>query len=388
MNKKDAEKQLREIERGTEEIIPLESLKKDILEGKKLKVKFGVDPTAPELHLGHTVVMEKLRTFQKYGHEIILIIGDFTAMIGDPSGRTIQRPVLSEKDIKANVKSFTNQISKILSRENLKIVHNSAWLKKLGTEGVIKLASLYTVAQMLERNDFSERYSSGNAISIMEFIYPLLQGYDSYEVESDLEIGGTDQKFNLLVGREIQKNMGQSQQSILTMPLLEGTDGVRKMSKSYGNHIGINENPQDIFGKIMSVSDEMMLKYYQLLTLENIETVKQMHPMEAKKALAHFIVEKYHGSEAASKAREGFSRVFSEGKIPDEMKQYRLKSREKIVDIMSETGLAPSKKAAKRLIEQGGVEFSGERITDTKHSLEPGADGVLKVGKRGFLKLL
>ncbi len=388
MNKKDAEKQFREIERGSEEIIPLDSLKKNILSEKKLKVKFGVDPTAPELHLGHTVVMEKLSTFQKYGHEIILIIGDFTAMIGDPSGRTVQRPVLSEKEIKDNVKSFKNQIFKILSHENLKIVHNSAWLKKLGTEGVIKLASLYTVAQMLERNDFSERYKNGNAISIMEFIYPLLQGYDSYEVEADLEIGGTDQKFNLLVGREIQKNMGKSQQSILTMPLLEGTDGVRKMSKSYGNHIGINEKPSDIFGKIMSISDEMMLKYYKLLTLEEIDNVKKMHPMKAKKELARRIVEKYHGCEAALKSQKRFSRVFSEGKTPDDMEQYRLRSEEKIVDIISKTGLSSSKKAAKRLIEQGGVELDGKKITDINCRVEPSCTGVLKIGKRGFLKLL
>ncbi|MGM0568098.1 MAG: tyrosine--tRNA ligase [Elusimicrobiota bacterium] len=390
MSIKKFNQQWKEIKRGSEEIIPEESLREKILAGQKLKVKFGIDPTTPDLHLGHTVVMEKLSVFQKQGHQIILIIGDFTAAIGDPSGRTRERPVLSKEEIKENVKSFEKHIFKILKKKNLKIVKNSKWLEELGGRGIIKLASNCTVARMLERSDFSQRYQKGNAISITEFLYPLLQAYDSFAIKADVEIGGTDQKFNLLLGRHVQQALGGEPQAVLTMPLLEGTDGVRKMSKSYANHIGINEKPEDFYGKVMSVSDEMMFKYYTLLTGEDIEKVKRAHPMEAKKALAFNLVEKYHGREKACEAEKYFENVFSKGKQPgrDKIKEYELKGKEKLVDIIKKNSMASSKGEAKRLMKQGGVKLNDEKVMDINYSLAPGFSGILKVGKRSFLKIV
>jgi len=387
MNEERVKNQWPVIQRGAEEIIGANELQKKISKGKKLRVKFGADPTAPDLHLGHTVVMEKLKAFQELGHTIVFIIGDFTAMIGDPSGRTAERPVLTKEEIEESVRGYEKQIFKILERKNVELVRNSKWLSKLGSEGVIRLASNYTVAQMLERNDFSQRYSKGNPISITEFLYPLLQGYDSVEVKSDIEIGGTDQKFNLLVGREMQRNMGQEPQAILTMPLLEGTDGIRKMSKSYGNHIGIDEPPEEMFGKIMSVSDEMMYRYYELLTLKDIKEIKKMHPMEAKKQLARELIAKYHGESSAEKAASEFEKVFSKGDVPSDIEVYRLKCEKKIIDIIFEEKMLPSKSEAKRFIIQGGVTFNDEKITDIKSKLAPGQNGVLKVGKRKFIEI-
>jgi len=385
--KKDIEEQLNIITRGAEELIGTDDLKNKLSAGRKLRVKFGADPTAPDLHLGHTVVMEKLRQFQELGHRVLFIIGDFTAMIGDPSGRTTERPVLSKEAIAESVKGYRKQIFRILDEEKTELLTNSSWLKALGSEGLIRLASNCTVARMLERNDFSERYRAGNPISITEFIYPLLQGYDSVEVDSDIEIGGTDQKFNLLMGRDFQRAAGKSPQAILTMPLLEGTDGVKKMSKSYGNHIGINEPPKEIFGKVMSLSDDMMYRYYSLLTLENMEEVRSGHPMEAKKRLAELIIEKYNPSPEAQKAREEFERVFSDKELPDEFPSFKLESPMKIADILFESGIASSKAEAKRLIKQGGVRTDDKRISDINATISPGKPRVIRAGKRNFLQV-
>ncbi len=387
MNDQNFKKQLNIISRGTDEIIGQETLVEKLKKGKKLRVKFGADPTAPDLHIGHTVVMEKLVQFQKLGHTVIFIIGDFTARIGDPSGRSKERPVLGKDEIEKSIEGFKDQIFKVLSPKNIELVRNSTWLDKLGPEGIIKLASRYTVARMLERNDFSKRYKKGNPISISEFLYPLLQGYDSVEIESDIEIGGTDQKFNLLVGRELQRAKGASPQSILTMPLLEGTDGVKKMSKSYGNHIGINEPPYEMLGKIMSVSDDMMKRYYKLLTTEDMDKVEKMHPMKAKKNLARKITEKYHGSEEARWALKKFDRVFSKGKEPEDMDLYRVNKEEKLVDIIAGKNILSSKSQVKRFIKQGAISVDGKKIKNRNHTVSPGKEKTVKIGKRNFLKL-
>lgn len=387
MNKKDIKKQWEVISRGVDEIIGEQELKEKLLKGKKLRVKFGVDPTASDLHLGHTVIMEKLKAFQRLGHKIIFIIGDFTALIGDPSERDSTRPMLTKKEIQASVRNYKKQIFKILDTENIETVRNSSWLKKLGSEGVIKLASSYTVARMLERNDFSKRYEEGNPISITEFIYPLLQGYDSVVVKADIEIGGTDQKFNLLVGRHMQQQMGLVPQSILTMPLLEGTDGIKKMSKTYNNHISIDELPDEMFGRIMSISDDLMLRYYELLTGEDIEKVRSMHPMEAKKNLARILVSKYHSNSTALKSQNKFESIFSNGKIPEDIKIYKLSCDEKVVDVIYNNRILKSKAEVKRYINQGAVTLNGEKIDDINYRISAGRGGILKIGKRNFLKV-
>ncbi len=391
MSNVELEKQWEIISRGSEEIIGEEELKKKLLQGKKLRVKFGADPTAPELHLGHTVVMEKLRSFQELGHKVIFIIGDFTAMIGDPSGRTVERPILTKDEIEKSIAGYEKQIFKILKKENIELRRNSEWLKALGAEGIIELSKHYTVARMLERNDFEARYKKGNPITITEFIYPLLQGYDSVELESDIEIGGTDQKFNLLVGRELQKDKSQCPQAILTMPLLEGTDGVRKMSKSYGNHIGIDESPSEIFGKIMSVSDELMFRYYTLLTDVNVESIKEIHPMEAKKKLAWDIVARYHNEKAAEEAKNGFEQVYSKREAPSVVEKVTIKKGDniKLIDVIklvwnkqrSKDGEI-SNAEVKRKIAEGAVTFNGDKITDRNFVLKHGDNGVVSYGKK------
>jgi len=389
MNEERVKNQWPVIQRGAEEIIGANELQKKISKGKKLRVKFGADPTAPDLHLGHTVVMEKLKAFQELGHTIVFIIGDFTAMIGDPSGRTAERPVLTKEEIEESVRGYEKQIFKILERKNVELVRNSKWLSKLGSEGVIRLASNYTVAQMLERNDFSQRYSKGNPISITEFLYPLLQGYDSVEVKSDIEIGGTDQKFNLLVGREMQRNMGQEPQAILTMPLLEGTDGIRKMSKSYGNHIGIDEPPGQMYGKIMSISDEMMYRYYTLLTNVDVNKVKSMHPKDAKAELAERIVAKYHGEHQGKVERQEFDRVHSRGGIPNTADNYSINEKEsKLIDVIYDYYMGIKKidcsktKLKKELFPKGAVKFNGEKITDINYKINSSDEGVVQVGSK------
>jgi tyrosyl-tRNA synthetase len=375
------------IKRGCSELISEEELKRKLAKNVPLRVKFGVDPTSPDIHLGHTVLLNKLKLFQELGHKIVFLIGDFTARIGDPSGRSETRPMLSLEEIAANVETYQSQVFRILDRDKTEVVFNSAWLKGLGAEGILKLASQYTVSRMLERDDFEKRYKGGQPISIVEFLYPLLQGYDSVAVKADIELGGNDQKFNLLVGRDFQRGNNQEPQVALTMPLLEGTDGVRKMSKSYGNYIALNDTPKDMFGKIMSISDELMLKYYELLTEEDISAVKAMHPREAKANLGEIITARYHGADAAKEAREDFDNVFSQKNNPDEMGLYVCKEENiKLSDLLLASNMVSGKNEARRLIEQGGIKLNGEKLTEDK-TITIKAECVLQAGKRKFKKI-
>jgi tyrosyl-tRNA synthetase len=378
------------VKRGTTEIISIEELAKKLQKKEKLTVKFGADPTAADIHLGHTVPLEKLKQFQDFGHEIVFIIGDFTAMIGDPTGRSVLRKPLSRDEIMKNAETYTNQVFKILDKNKTKVVYNSEWLEKLGVKGLLELASKYTVARMLERDDFSKRYKSNLPISIIEFLYPLIQGYDSVHLKADVEIGGNDQKFNLLVGRELQRDYGFEPQVVLTVPLLEGLDGEKKMSKSYGNYVGINENPNDIFGKIMSVSDELMMKYYELLTIENLEEIKNIHPKTAKENLAQILIEKFWTKDLAVSAKEEFNKVFKLKEIPDDILEIEIESEKStlaIQDLLIELKLVDSKNEARRMIEQGAVKINQEKISDLKAIINSKNDDVIQVGKRKFAKV-
>ena len=348
----------------------------------------GADPTAADLHLGHTVILNKLKVFQDLGHRIVFLIGDFTAKIGDPSGRSETRPVMTDEQIAENVKTYTEQVFKILDREKTEIVYNGKWLNALGISGLLRLAGKSTVAQMLVRDDFEKRYKEDKPISIVEFLYPLLQAYDSVELKADVELGGSDQKFNLLMGRQIQRDYGQEPQVVITMPLLEGTDGVKKMSKSYNNYIALNDSPRDMFGKVMSVSDEMMFKYYELLTQADLKAVREMHPKQAKLALAQEITGRYHGKEAAGAAREEFEKVFAKKDLPDDMEEYVLKaSSVKLSDLLAESKMVSSKNEARRLIEQGGVKIDSQKAVGDCE-IKSGKEFVLQAGKRKFKKIL
>lgn len=388
------EEQLSIIKRGTVEIIEEEELLKKLKEGRPLRVKAGFDPTAPDLHLGHTVLLQKLRQFQQLGHEVYFVIGDFTAMIGDPTGRSETRPPLSREEVLENAKTYEHQVFKILDPEKTNIVFNSTWLSELGTEGIIKLAGKYTVARMLERDDFSKRFKEGIPIYIHEFIYPLLQGYDSVFLKADVELGGTDQKFNLLVGRDLQRAFGQEPQVCITLPLLVGLDGVRKMSKSYQNYIAIQEEPESMFGKIMSISDDLMWEYYTLLTdytEEEIENFKKnLHPMEAKKKLAHYIVERFHGKEQADKALEFFVKTFSQREFPEEAPiievPYGLKRR--AYELLFELGIEGSKNSARRVVEGGGLRINGKKVEDPNQEIEVKEELRLQVGKKRFYRVV
>lgn len=376
------------IKRGTNEIIGIEDLEKKLASGKKLRVKLGADPTSPDLHLGHTVVLNKLKVFQDLGHQVVFLIGDFTAKIGDPSGRSETRPMMTDEQIAKNVKTYTEQVFKILDKDKTEIVYNSKWLNALGISGLLQLAGKCTVAQMLVRDDFEKRYKEDKPISIVEFLYPLLQAYDSVELKADIEFGGNDQKFNLLLGREIQRDYGQEPQVVITMPLLEGTDGVRKMSKSYNNYIALNDKPKDMFGKIMSISDEMMYKYYELLTQADIKAVKAMHPKEAKLALAQEITEKYNGKEEAVKAKEEFEKVFAKKDIPDDIEEYILKNPSiKLSDLLAESKMVSSKNEARRLIEQGGVKIDSQKV-EADFEIKSEEPFILQAGKRKFKKVI
>jgi tyrosyl-tRNA synthetase len=388
------EEQLGIIKRGVVEIIEEEELLKKLKEGRPLKVKAGFDPTAPDLHLGHTVLLQKLRQFQQLGHEVYFVIGDFTAMIGDPTGRSETRPPLSREEVLENAKTYEHQVFKILDPEKTNIVFNSTWLSGLGTEGIIKLAGKYTVARMLERDDFSKRFREGVPIYIHEFIYPLLQGYDSVFLKADVELGGTDQKFNLLVGRDLQRAFGQEPQVCITLPLLVGLDGVRKMSKSYQNYVAIQEEPESMFGKIMSISDDLMWDYYTLLTdytEEEIEDFKKnLHPMEAKKKLAHFIVERFHGKEQADKALEFFVKTFSEREFPEDAPiievPYGLKRR--AYELLFELGIESSKNSSRRVVEGGGLRINGVKVEDPNQEIEIKGELRLQVGKKRFYRVV
>ena len=388
------EEQLRLIKEGTVEIIEEEELLKKLKEGRPLRIKAGFDPTAPDLHLGHTVLLQKLRQFQQLGHEVYFLIGDFTAMIGDPTGRSQVRPPLSKEEVLENAKTYEEQVFKVLIPEKTRIVFNSSWLSSLGTEGIIKLAAKYTVARMLERDDFSQRFKEGIPIYIHEFIYPLLQGYDSVFLRADVELGGTDQKFNLLVGRDLQRAYGQEPQVCITLPLLVGLDGVRKMSKSYGNYIGIKEEPNQMFGKIMSISDELMWEYYLLLTdytKEEVEKFKiNMHPMEAKKMLAHYIVSRYHSKEEADKALEFFEKTFSKREFPQDAPVIKVERgyRKKAYELLVELGIEATKNSARRLIEGGGLKINGKKVEDANQEIEIVEELKVQVGKKKFYRII
>ena len=388
------EKTLSIFARGSDEIIPLDELKAKLKKGKPLKIKAGFDPTAPDLHLGHTVLINKLIQLQDLGHEILFLIGDFTAMIGDPTGKSATRPPLSDEQIQENSKTYQDQVFKILDKNKTQVVFNSHWMKKLTSADMIKLASQQTVARMLERDDFSKRYKSGQGISIHEFLYPLVQGYDSVALEADVELGGTDQKFNLLMGRELQKNNNQEPQIILTMPILEGLDGVQKMSKSLNNYIAIDDSPDEMFGKIMSISDDLMWRYLELLSFESMETIESWktevdqgeNPRNIKFRLANEIITRFHSEEDAKVANQNFIDLFAKNKIPDEMDEYEFEAGIKIGNLLKDANLVDSTSEAFRMIKQGAVKIDGEKVADKDINL-PSGTAVYQVGKRKFARI-
>ena len=389
------------IRRGSSEIIPEEELvkklEKSLKENKQLNIKLGCDPTRPDLHLGHSVVLRKLAQFQELGHQAILIIGDFTGMIGDPSGRNATRPPLTFEEARENAKSYLEQAGKILNSNSAKIIYNSDWLGKMNFEDVIRLASKYTVARMLERDDFTKRFKGGIPISMHELLYPLAQAMDSVAIESDVELGGTDQKFNLLVGRDIQREYGKEPQVILTMPLLVGTDGTEKMSKSYDNYIGIDEPAKEIYGKSLRIPDELIYTYYELAsnaTNDELKSIKEdlendkVNPRDIKRALARRLVAMYHSTEAADNAEKEFDNIFINKGIPDDIEEMVLEHETNILELIVNIKFAPSKGEARRLLTQGGVSIDNEKITDIAYIVKKDKEKILKVGKRKFIKLL
>jgi tyrosyl-tRNA synthetase len=381
-------------QRGTDEILPLDELKKKLAKNKPLRIKAGFDPTAPDLHLGHTVLINKLKQLQDLGHEILFLIGDFTGMIGDPTGKSATRPPLTQEQVIENSQSYQDQVFKILDKEKTTIVYNSEWMNKMSSAEMVQLASQQTVARMLERDDFSKRYKSGKSISIHEFLYPLIQGYDSVVLESDVELGGTDQKFNLLMGRELQKQAGMEQQVILTMPILEGLDGVQKMSKSLDNYIGIDDAPDDMFGKIMSISDELMWRYLELLSFESLDTITSWkievengeNPRNIKFRLAEEIITRFHSSAAAKQAQQNFINRFAKNKVPDEMPEFNFDSGIKIANLLKDAGLVNSTSDAFRMIKEGAAKIEGEKIADRNLVAESGT-AIYQVGKRKFARV-
>jgi len=401
----DIDHQLRVIKRGCDELIVEAELREKLKSGRPLRVKLGLDPTAPDLHLGHTVVINKLRQFQDLGHHVQFLIGDFTGMIGDPSGKNATRPPLSREQILRNAKTYQDQVFKILDANKTEVLFNSRWSDELGAAGLMGLAGKWTVARMLERDDFGKRYATRQPIAIHEFLYPLMQGYDSVAMKSDVELGGTDQKFNLLVGRELQKHYGQQQQCILTMPLLEGIRGVDKMSKSLDNYVGISESPEAIFGKLMSVSDELMWRYLELLSFESLETLAKWkkevsggrNPRDIKVLLAREIVARFHGAAAAERAQADFEARFKHGAMPEGIPEITVKVHGKstpgkvpemaITKVLKESRLVSSASEALRMIEQGGVRIDGEKVTDKALSVKQGDTVVLQVGKRKFARV-
>ena len=388
------DEQLAIIQRGTDEILPLDELKTKLKKNKPLRIKLGMDPTAPDLHLGHTVVINKMKQLQDLGHEIIFLIGDFTGMIGDPTGKNVTRKPLTKEDVLENAKTYQDQIFKILDKEKTTIAFNSAWMSKMSSTEMISLASKHTVARMLERDDFSKRYKGGQAISIHEFLYPLVQGYDSVALRADMELGGSDQKFNLLVGRELQKQANMEPQVILTMPILEGLDGVQKMSKSLDNYIGIDEDPDSMFGKIMSISDELMWRYLELLSFESLETIESWkkevengeNPRNIKFRLAEEIITRFHSNKEAKKAQQNFIDRFAKNQIPEEMDEYTFSKGLKIANLLKDSDLVNSTSEAFRMIKQGAVKMDGEKINDKDFTPNLGTS-VYQVGKRKFARV-
>jgi tyrosyl-tRNA synthetase len=390
--------QLQELVRGSDEVLPENGLEAKLKKNRPLIVKAGFDPTAPDLHIGHTVLINKMRQFQEFGHEVVFLIGDFTGMIGDPSGKNATRPPLSPEEIRANAETYESQIFKILDEKATRVDFNSRWMGKMDAAGLIKLSSHHTVARMLERDDFNKRYTGGQPISIHEFMYPIVQGYDSVALKADVELGGTDQKFNLLVGRQLQQDFGQEQQVVLTMPLLEGLDGVQKMSKSLGNYIGITDAPGEMFGKIMSISDDLMWRYFELLsfrTLDDVNGLKRrvdegLNPRDAKFELAAEIVERFHDAAAAIAAKDEFVARFQQGAMPEEMPELSLQGRDGrlgIAHLLKAAGLVASTSEAFRMIKQGAVRIDGERVADRDLEIEAGSTSVYQVGKRKFARV-
>jgi tyrosyl-tRNA synthetase len=389
---------LAELRRGCDEIIPENALVERLSANRPLRIKAGFDPTAPDLHLGHTVLINKLRAFQQLGHEIIFLVGDFTASIGDPTGKNETRKPLTREQVEANARTYQDQVFKILDPERTRVVRNSEWLDRLGADGIIRIAAQYTVARMLERDDFSKRYKSGQPIAVHEFLYPLLQGYDSVELKADIELGGTDQKFNLLMGRHLQAAHGQVPQVCITVPILEGLDGVQKMSKSLGNYIGVSEPPQSMFGKIMSISDELMWRYYELLSfrpLSDIATLKAAtmagaNPRDAKVALAIEIVDRFHGGGAGAAASEAFTAQFSRGALPEDIPEMTFSVPSggmPLPQLLRAVGLVSSAAEAMRMIKQRAVRLDQARVEDAALIVQPGATVLLQVGKRGFMRV-
>jgi len=383
------------IQRGADEILVEKELVKRLKSGKPMRIKAGFDPTAPDLHLGHTVLINKLRQFQDLGHEILFLIGDFTGMIGDPTGKSATRPALTREDVVENAKSYQEQIFKILDPEKTQVMFNSTWMNEMSPADLIQLAAKHTVARMLERDDFNKRYTSGQSIAIHEFLYPLIQGYDSVAMKADVELGGTDQKFNLLVGRQLQEAFGQKPQIVLTMPILEGLDGVQKMSKSLNNYIGINDAPDDMFGKLMSISDELMWRYFELLSFRHLDEIEIFktdieqgkNPRDIKFLLAEEIIARFHDQAAADKAREDFISRFQKGVIPDEMPELTLSADLPAANLLKEADLVKSTSEAMRMIKQGAVKVDGEKLADSKQTFAAGNTYVFQVGKRRFARV-
>ena len=390
--------QFAELARGADEILLEAELKERLKAGRPLRVKAGFDPTAPDLHLGHTVLLNKMRRFQEFGHDVIFLIGDFTGLIGDPTGKNVTRKPLSPEEIAANARTYETQVFKILDPGKTRIEFNSKWTKALGAEGLVQLAARHTVARMLERDDFAKRYAAGEPISVHEFLYPLVQGYDSVALKADVELGGTDQKFNLLVGRQLQEQYGQKPQVVLTMPILEGLDGVQKMSKSLNNYIGINEAPGEMFGKLMSISDALMWRYFELLSFRSLAEIAKLkrqtddgaNPRDIKFLLAEEIVARFHGAAAGRAAQQEFVARFQKGALPEEMPEHDVAVHADgigIVALLKQCSLVASASEATRLLEQGGVRLDGEKVSDRALKLKSGADHVLQVGKRKFARV-
>ncbi|ABN74560.1 tyrosyl-tRNA synthetase [Actinobacillus pleuropneumoniae] len=385
---------LAELKRGVENIYSEEDLIEKLKENRPLRIKLGADPTAPDIHLGHTVVLNKLRQFQQLGHEVIFLIGDFTGMVGDPSGKNSTRPPLTREDVLRNAETYKQQLFKILDPNKTRVVFNSEWLGKLGTEGMIRLASNYTVARMLERDDFKKRFTNNQSIAIHEFIYPLLQGHDSVALEADVELGGTDQTFNLLVGRELQKSAGQKPQVAMTLPLLVGLDGEKKMSKSLGNYIGVTDAPSDMFGKVMSISDELMWDWYNLLSFRPLDEIAQLkadvaegkNPRDVKILLAKELIARFHDQAAADSAEQEFINRFQKGAIPDEMPEFTFEGEIGLATLLKEAGLVASTSEAIRSAQQGGVKIDGEKVEDVRQNAQQGTF-VYQVGKRKFARV-
>lgn len=396
---KSIQEQLEIIQRGADEILVEKELLAKLKEDRPLRIKAGFDPTAPDLHLGHTVLINKLRQFQDLGHEVLFLIGDFTGMIGDPTGKSVTRPPLTQQDVEQNSQTYQQQIFKILDKDKTKVVFNSEWMDKMSGSDMIKLAASSTVARMLERDDFSKRYKGGQSIAIHEFLYPLIQGYDSVEMKADVELGGTDQKFNLLMGRQLQEQHGQKPQCVLTMPILEGLDGVQKMSKSLNNYIGIADEPKDMFGKIMSISDDLMWRYFELLSfrpMSEIDDFKQemeqgKNPRDIKFLLAEEIIARFHSEAEATAAREGFIAQFAKNKIPDDIPELIFDAPEEegypIANLLKDAALCGSTSDAMRMIQQGAAKIDGEKIADKSVKIKKGTVAVFQVGKRKFARL-